>query len=115
MMGILTICDGVLAPAKKDAIFAGANTSSAKSEFSATISFIPHENRKPIRIALSGAAPAAHFKRLYQKCSGRDPAPCSAIFCRSTSDRDLTYFAQNAGLRFVEERIHGRKLPHMLL
>ena len=72
-------------------VFYAPPPSYAKSEFSATVSSIPHDDRKPIGSALSGAAPVAHFKRLYQKCSGRDLARCSSIFFRSTSDRDLTF------------------------
>jgi hypothetical protein len=35
------------------------------------------------------AAPAAHSKRLYRKCSGIRLAPQSDFVCRSTSDREL--------------------------
>ncbi len=48
--------------------------------------------------ALPGAAPAAHFKRPYQKCSGQTLLQRSDLACRSISDRVLAFTAPNAAL-----------------
>ena len=62
------------------------------SELSKPTSSINNEDRIPIENRRSYVAPAAHFKRFYQKGSG-PPAPKSPnLYCRSPSDRILPFF-----------------------
>ncbi len=64
-----------------------------KSHLSGPVSPIIQADRIPIGSALSGAAPAAHFKRLYRKGSGPTVLQHLGCNCRRPSDRDLPYLA----------------------